>query len=122
MERLARLRAICLALPEVVEKLSHGSPAWFTGNGKMFVSHTAFQHGSGRFGFWCAAPHGAQEWLVGARPNDYFRPPYVGQRGWLGVYADDDPDWVELSGIVEEAYRCVANGRQLQKLETDRPA
>ncbi len=120
MDPLDRLRAECLALPEVLEKLSHESPSWFTGSGRMFASYTGQHHGSDRLTFWCAAPPGAQEGLVAARPGDYFRPPYVGQRGWLSVYVDRSPDWEELSGIVEEAYRCVANGRQLRKLEAAR--
>ena len=38
----------------------------------------------------------------------YFRPPYYGHRGWLGVYLDTTPDWDEIAEIVEDAYRAVA--------------
>jgi predicted DNA-binding protein (MmcQ/YjbR family) len=101
---LDRLRALCLALPEVTEKLSHGEPAWFV-RGKPFVMF-ADHHHDDRVAFWCAAPAGAQEELVdGVR---YFRPPYVGHRGWLGVYLHTGPDWAELAEVVQDAYRVVA--------------
>jgi predicted DNA-binding protein (MmcQ/YjbR family) len=101
---LDRLRALCLALPEATEKLSHGEPAWFVRK-KLFVMF-ADHHHDDRVAFWCAAPAGAQEELVdGTR---YFRPPYVGHRGWLGVYLDTGPDWAEIAEVVQDAYRVVA--------------
>jgi predicted DNA-binding protein (MmcQ/YjbR family) len=101
---LDRLRVLCLALPEATEKLSHGEPAWFVRR-KLFVMF-ADHHHDDRVAFWCAAPAGAQEELVdGAR---YFRPPYVGHRGWLGVYLDTGPDWAEIAEVVQDAYRVVA--------------
>lgn len=101
---LARLRGLCLDLPEVTEKLSHGEPAWFVRK-RLFVMF-ADRHHDDRVAFWCAAPAGAQEELVdGMR---YFRPPYVGHRGWLGVYLDVPVDWDEISEVVQDAYRRVA--------------
>lgn len=102
---LPRLRALCLALPEVTEKLSHGEPTWFVR--KVFVMF-ADHHHDDRVAFWCAAPVGAQEALVGSRPEQFFRPPYVGGRGWLGVWLDGEPDWDELAEIVTDAYREIA--------------
>ncbi|HUC33572.1 MAG TPA: MmcQ/YjbR family DNA-binding protein, partial [Ilumatobacteraceae bacterium] len=52
-----RLRAICTALPEVTERLSHGEPTWFVRDKKTFVT-TSDHHHDDRFGFWCAAPPG----------------------------------------------------------------
>lgn len=106
--QLPRLRALCLALPEVTERLSHGEPTWFVREKKTFVMY-ADHHHDDRLGFWCAAPPGAQEALVGSDPERYFRPPYVGHRGWLGVYLDvPDADWDEIAEIVTDAYRVVA--------------
>ena len=103
---LARLRALCLALPEVTEKVSHGEPTWFVR--KTFVMY-ADRHHDDRVAFWCAAPAGVQEELVAAAPTRFFRPPYVGGRGWLGVYLDvDDVDWDEIGEIVLDAYRVIA--------------
>ncbi|HEX7099455.1 MAG TPA: MmcQ/YjbR family DNA-binding protein [Acidimicrobiia bacterium] len=105
---LDELRSICLSLPEVTERLSHGEPAWFVRGKKMFVTY-ADHHHDDRVAFWCAAPEGAQEALVGGDPHAYFRPPYVGPRGWVGVYLDiDDVDWQAVADLVEDAYRTVA--------------
>ena len=73
-DSIARLRAICMALAEVEERLSHGEPAWFVRGKKQFVSFVN-RHHDDRVGFWCAAPPGAQEVLVGADPLRFFRPP-----------------------------------------------
>jgi hypothetical protein len=103
---LARLRALCLALPEVTEKVSHGEPTWFVR--KTFVMY-ADRHHDDRVAFWCAASPGAQEEQVTTAATRFFRPPYVGARGWLGVYLDvDDVDWDEIGEIVLDAYRAVA--------------
>jgi hypothetical protein len=112
---LPRLRALCLALPEVTEKVSHGEPTWFVR--KVFVTY-AERHHDDRVGFWCAAPPGAQEALVAARPDRFFVPPYVGGRGWLGVRLDvDDVDWDEISEIVSDAYREIAPRKLLTMLD-----
>src|SRR4029450_6504183 len=84
---LEALRRRCLALPETTERLSHGEPTWFVREQKTFVPY-ADHPPDDRLAFWCAAPPGAQEALVGADPQRYFVPPYVGHRGWLGVYLD----------------------------------
>jgi hypothetical protein len=105
---LDRVRAICLKLPETTERLSHGEPTWFVRDKKTFVMY-ANQHHDDRVGFWCAAPAGTQEALVAADPEHFFRPPYVGHRGWLGVYLDvAGVDWPHLEEIIEDAFRCVA--------------
>ena len=114
---LPLLRAICMALPEVTERASHGEPTWFIRGKTTFVTYSNYHHGD-RLGFWCAAPPGAQEFLIGAAPERFFRPPYVGHRGWLGVRLDVPLDWDELAGIVLDAYRCVAPKRLLAALDS----
>src|SRR5215212_7110907 len=104
---LDTLRALCMALPEVTERLSHGEPAWFLRDKKTFVMYADHHHDE-RLAFWCAAPEGAQEILVGADPERFFRPPYVGVRGWLGVYLDVPQDWDQLGVLVHDAYITVA--------------
>jgi len=113
---LPRLRALCMALPEVEERLSHGEPTWFIQGKKTFVTY-AEQHHDDRLAFWCAAPLGEQEALVGSDPKRFFRPPYVGHRGWLGVYVDVPQDWDELAEIVTEAYCTVAPRRLIAQLD-----
>jgi hypothetical protein len=105
---LARVRAACLALPEVVERPSHGSPAFFVRGKRCFVMVMDDHHGDGRFALWCAAPEGMQKMLVEADPDKFFVPPYVGHRGWLGVRLDRGLDWDELAGICEDAWAEIA--------------
>lgn len=107
MKHLDQLRAICMAMPLAEERLSHGEPAWFFKGKKLFVMF-ADHHHDDRVAFWCAAPTGAQEAMIASDPTKYFRPPYVGVKGWLGVYLDVEVDWNEIEGIVGEAYQAVA--------------
>jgi hypothetical protein len=107
---LPRLRAICLALPEATERLSHGEPTWFVRDKKSFAMY-ADRHHDDRVAFWCPAPPGVQAELVETEPDRFFRPPYVGPSGWLGVYLDVPVDWDEITAIVREAYRNVAPKR-----------
>ncbi|WP_306362348.1 MmcQ/YjbR family DNA-binding protein [Nocardia sp. CC227C] len=118
-EPLESLRALCVALPEVSERVSHGEPCWFVRGKKLFVMF-ADHHHDDRLGFWCAAPPGVQEALTAAAPDRYFRPPYVGHRGWLGVYLDVPVDWAEVAEIVEDAYRAVAPKRLVAELDSRR--
>jgi len=109
-DALEALRRICLALPEVTERISHGEAAWFVQGKKTFATY-ADRHHDERVAFWCAAPPGAQEVLVGSEPERFFRPPYVGVRGWLGVYLDVPVDWDLVAELVADAYRAVAPKR-----------
>src|SRR5580700_3410865 len=111
-----RVRAICLALPGATERLSHGSPAFYAG--KQFVVLWADGHHDHHFPhLWCAAPAGAQEGLVALAPDRFFRPPYVGSRGWLGVRLDRGIDLDELNTLCLEAYRTVASKKLLALLD-----
>ncbi|MRH88499.1 MmcQ/YjbR family DNA-binding protein [Nocardia sp. SYP-A9097] len=116
-EPVESLRTLCTALPEVTERLSHGEPTWFVRGKKTFVMF-ADHHHDDRLGFWCAAPPGVQEELVAAEPDRFFRPPYVGHRGWLGVYLDVPVDWAEITEIVEDAYRMVAPKALIAQLDS----
>jgi hypothetical protein len=104
-----RVRAICLPLPEVTERLSHGAPTWFVRDRKTFVMlWDDGHHDNGFPHLWCAAPAGAQQELIAGDPERFFRPPYVGNRGWLGVRLDRDPDWTEIAEVCTDAYRAIA--------------
>jgi hypothetical protein len=114
---LDRLRTLCLALPEATERLSHGEPTWFVRDRKVFVTF-AGRHHDDRVACWCAAAADERDALVGEDPERFFVPPYVGGRGWLGVYLDvDRVDWAELGDIVREAYRLIAPERLAALLE-----
>jgi hypothetical protein len=121
-ERLIeRARRICMALPEANEKLSHGEPTWFAGKGKVFAMLDDHHHGAPHCSLWLPLPPGAQEALVGGDPDGYFRPPYVGHKGWVGVVLDANPDWRVVAGLVAEAYRYVAGPRLVAQLDGEPP-
>ena len=114
-EKLQRVRAICLALPETNERPSHGAPTFFVRDKRAFLMVLTNHHGDGRFAIWCAAPAGLQAMLVEADPERFFVPPYVGHRGWLGVRLDRGLDWNELAGIAEDAYAEVAPAKLVEE-------
>jgi predicted DNA-binding protein (MmcQ/YjbR family) len=113
---LARLRAICLALPEAREKISHGEPAWFAGKGKVFAMLDEHHHGAEHVSVWLPAGLGGQEALIESDPKRFFRPPYVGPSGWVGVVLDTKPDWKQVAWLVEQAYRLVARPRLVAQI------
>jgi hypothetical protein len=120
MALVDHMRKICLALPEVTERPSHGTPTWFVRDKKTFVQLWDHGHHGDDFPhLWCAAPPGAQEAMIEAEPDRFFRPPYVGGRGWLGVRLDVDLDWDEIAGICEDAYRVVAPKQLVARLDGD---
>jgi len=113
---LIRLRAICLALPEAIEKLSHGEPTWFAGKGKVFAMLDDHHHGAAHLSVWLPAPPGVQEALIESDPDRFFRPPYVGASGWVGVVLDTKPDWAMVSWLLDRAYRQVAHPRLVEQI------
>jgi predicted DNA-binding protein (MmcQ/YjbR family) len=106
-EPIDRLRAICLALPEAAEQEAWGDPT-FRVRGKIFAME---KRGDGRVSLWCKAPPGSQMVLVGADPERFFVPPYVGHKGWIGVRLDRAPDWAEVAWLVRRSYRLIAPKR-----------
>ena len=113
---VARLRAICLGLPEAIEKVSHGEPTWFAGKGKVFAMLDNHHHGAPHLSVWLPAALGAQEALIESDPKRYFRPAYVGSSGWVGVVLDMRPNWAVVAWLVEQAFRLVAHPRLVAKL------
>lgn len=102
-----RLRAICLALPEAEERETWGDPT-FRVRDKIFAME---KRGDGRLSLWCKAPEGSQAVLVGADPERFFVPPYVGHKGWVGMRLDKSPDWNEVQALVRRSYRLIAPRR-----------
>jgi len=104
-----RLRRICLALPGVTEKISWGELTW--GVGKLFAQMDTHHHGSEHVAVWLAAPPGLQEALIAENPQQFFRPPYVGQKGWVGVRISGKPDWKAVESVVKDAHAFVSSSR-----------
>jgi len=110
---LNRLRTICLALPEAIERETWGE-ATFRVREKIFAMGGS---GDGSPRMCCKARPGLQTALVGADPQRFFVPPYVGPKGWIGVYLNDQTDWDELADLVEESYRMTAPKRLAAQLD-----
>ena len=101
---LTRLRAICLGLPEAIERETWDIPT-FRVREKIFVMFTA---DNGIPSLWCKAPPGVQTILIEAAPERFFRPPYVGHKGWIGVRLDGAVDWAEVFELVRRSYQMTA--------------
>jgi len=52
----------------------------------------------------CKAPLGEQAALVASGPQQYFVPPYLGHRGWVGYWLDtDDVSWDDAADLMTDA-------------------
>ncbi len=112
-----RLRKLCLAFPEADERISHGEPTWFAGKGKVFAMLDNHHHGSPHLSVWLPQPMDVQETLIEADPDRFFRPPYVGPSGWVGVVLDTKPDWKLVQQLVRDAFTHVATKKLVAQLE-----
>jgi len=81
----ARIRELCLGLPETSERLSHGAPTFFVRGKRAFVMVLSDHHGDRSVSIWCAAPDGMHKLLFESEPERFFVQSHVGHRGWLGV-------------------------------------
>ena len=108
---LTRLRAICLALPEAIERETWDIPT-FRVREKIFVMFTA---DNGAPSLWCKAPRGVQTILIEAAPERFFRPPFVGHKGWIGVRLNGAVDWGEVFELVRRSYEMTAPKRLLSR-------
>src|SRR5207249_4022338 len=98
-ERLARVNwddlvreTVAFGSPETTEKLAWGEPTWRV-RGKLFAQLDDHHHGANHLAVWLPAPLGEQEAMIFTDPVRFFRPPYAGHRGWVGVRIDRRPDW-----------------------------
>src|SRR6266496_6017124 len=115
-DHLRRVRRICSALPETTEKLSHGEPTFFVRK-KVFAMFANNHHNDGHIAVWIPVQPGLQAMLVKESPETFFKPPYVGVRGWVGIELDCIGD-EELAFHLREAWRLIAPERLHPMLET----
>ena len=116
-QEIERVRRICLSFPETWEKISHGEPTWFVGK-KVFAMFSNNHHGDGHIAVTVPAAIGIQEMLIKKSPKKFYRPPYVGVRGWVGIEVDQVSD-TELAGHLEEAWRLIASPKLKPLLKPD---
>jgi len=103
----ARLRRLCLALPESEEIETWETPT-FRVRGKIFALVATHRDAPA---VWLKAPPGVQDLLLAADPQRFFRPPYLGGCGWIGVTLSGRVDWAELDALVRRSFRLVAPKR-----------
>src|SRR5262245_28900105 len=113
---IERLRKLCLSLPEATEKLAWGEPTWRVKD-RLFAQLDDHHHGADHLAVWLPAPLGEQEAMIFTDPKRFFRPPYVGHRGWVGVRIDGRPDWAAVASLVQQAYRQVAPPRLREAID-----
>jgi hypothetical protein len=112
--QITRLRRLCLAIPGAVEKLSHGEPTFFTPK-RVFAMFANNHHGDGHVAVWLAAAPGVQEALIEEAPRIFFRPPYVGPAGWIGVELSAiNDDW--LGTLIREAHQLIASKEKRKRV------
>lgn len=116
-KQLERVRRICLALPETSERLSHGEPTFFV-HKKVFVMFANNHHDDGHIAVWLPVPSGFQADLIRASPTIYFKPPYVGVRGWVGIDLDQVGE-DDLRFLIHTAWELIAPKRLLEKTSTE---
>ena len=105
-KQVERVRRICLALPEAWEKLSHGEPTFFVGK-KVFAMCSINHHNDGHIAVTIPAAIGIQAMLIEASPEKFYKPPYVGGAGWVGIELPSVSD-EELALHLSEAWRLIA--------------
>ena len=114
-DHLERVRRICSALPETTEKLSHGEPTFFVKN-KVFVMFADNHHNDGHIAVWLPVPVGFQSTLIENAPETFFKPPYVGVRGWVGIELNRITDQ-DLTYHIEVGWELIAPKRLLARIE-----
>ena len=117
-QQLERIRRICLALPETTERLSHGEPTFFV-RGKVFVMFADNHHNDGHIAVWIPVPSGFQSAFIEADPETYFKPPYVGVRGWVGIELARISD-KDLTFHIQTAWEIIAPKRLVAKARAER--
>ena len=105
-KHLKRVQRICHALPETTERHSHGEPTFFVGK-KVFAMFSNNHHNDGHIAVVAPAPPGVQAMLIEGSPDKFYRPPYVGGAGWIGIELENVDD-EELSFHLRQAWLLIA--------------
>jgi len=105
-EHLRRVRRICQSLPDTTEKISHGEPTFFVRK-RVYAMFANNHHKDGHVAVWIPAAPGLQALLIRTDPRKFFRPPYVGPSGWVGIELSEVGD-DELGSHILDAWRLIS--------------
>jgi predicted DNA-binding protein (MmcQ/YjbR family) len=115
---IERVRSLCLGLPEAFERETWGHPTFRVGGGRGKIFCTSATDGSS---ITVKADELEREALL-AQGDPFFIPPYVGDKGWIGIELDRaGPDWTEVSELIATSY-CLVAPRRLGRAVTKPPA
>ena len=101
-----RVRKVCLKLPDTIEKLSHGEATFFV-HKRVFAMCSINHHNDGHVAVVIPAAIGVQAALIEQSPEKFYRPPYVGHAGWVGIELPKVSDR-ELAAHIREAWKLIA--------------
>lgn len=114
---LARLKELCLALPEATCE-QKGDHASFRVRKKVFAYFLNDHHGDGIVSLCWKAELGENEERAAAAPKRFYVPAYIGHRGWAAVRLDlGAVDWEEIDELVRSSYCAVAPSRLVVQVE-----
>jgi hypothetical protein len=106
IDHIQRVRQICMSLPGATEKLSHGGPTLFV-NKRVYAGVSNNHHNDGHVAVWIPAEPGVQAMLIRTSPKKYYKPPYCGVSGWVGIELAEVSD-DELGAHLSEAWQLIA--------------
>ena len=111
----AKLRAICLGLPDTSEVQAWGHPTFRVGVGKALKIFCACgADGSTRsLSFKCEPD--VQHALVASDPR-FTIAAYVGKHGWVSMDVAQRKSWDEVAALIRESYQLIAPKASLAKL------
>jgi uncharacterized protein YdhG (YjbR/CyaY superfamily) len=118
--QLERVRRLVKTLPSVAEKLSHGTPTFFVEKDKgVFAMFVDNNHQDGHLAVWVPVREGLQPLLMEDAPATYYKPPYVGSSGWVGINLNQIRDDA-LREQLREAWDIVARAKKPRARATAR--
>lgn len=119
---LGRLRTLALVLAETDERESHGSPGFRVGGektGKYFAYFADQHHGTPHIALLLRT--GSMDEmlnLVESQPEVYFKPPYYGASGWVGIILNrPGVDWDDVAEWLQRSWRMVAPKRLTRMMD-----
>jgi hypothetical protein len=115
-----KLRTLCLAFPGATEKEAWGEPTFRAPKIFAMCASASTHHGAGRPAVWIKASPMNQQLVIDSDPDRYFKPPYVGPSGWIGVYLDKRPPWKAIQALLEDGFRQVAPKKVLAQFDARR--
>lgn len=104
---IEKIRKLVAKFPDMTEVLAWGEPTWRV-KGKLFAQFDDHHHGSAHIAVWIPGAPGQQEALIESDPKRFFRPPYVGHKGWVAIVLDGRPKWGMVGALLEGAHALIA--------------